>query len=47
MDDPISKILSQVDEQKLEKAIASLADQADKIDEENPKDVAKIMKKTL
>ena len=45
MDDPISKMLSQVDEKKLESAIASLADQADKIDEDNPKEMAKLMKK--
>jgi len=44
-DDALTKILSQVDESKLEKAFASLAGEADKIDEDNPREVAQIMKK--
>ncbi len=43
--DPLDKILSQVDESKLEKAFASLAAEAESIDQDNPKDMAKMMKK--
>ncbi len=45
MDDPFTKMLSQIDESKLEKAMASLAAEAENMDEENPKEIAKIMKR--
>ncbi len=44
-DDPLSKLLENVDESKLEKAFMSLANEADKIDEDNPREIAKLMKK--
>ncbi len=44
-DDPISKMLSQIDESKLERAMASLAQEAERIDEEDPKAMAGILKK--
>ncbi len=43
--DPITKMLSQIDETKLEKAIATLSAEAERIDEEDPKAMAGILKK--
>lgn len=45
VDDPLSKLLENVDESKLEKAFMSLANEAEKINEDNPREIAKLMKK--
>ncbi len=44
-EDPFSRLLSQMDESRLEKVIASLSREAEKMDEEDPRAMAGLIKK--